>query len=571
MATLVTQLLGRSDGRRRMSGGSRRTLMGLIGVLALVLTACPAEDDGVGEEGQDSDDEVAVEDSEGSDDETDTSGGVAEACTEDLAGGSVTMGMWSQPSAMDPVDAGGVGATGGIEGLAVWDSLMEYDPETTEFSPRVAEDLVPNDDFTEWTLTLPPDVEFGNGDPLTADAVKASIERHQDPENGSLVAPMADFIAGMTVVDDLTLEIELTDAWPGFPIFLADQGGWVTNPAVIEEMSEEEFAAEPVGAGVGPYEVSRFAEGDEIVLTAKDDWWGGPVCIEELHFTVIEGSPATFDAFQQGEIDMAWLRDPSVNQRARDEGVNGHSFYQSAGEALAMNMSAAPTDDQRVRRAVQLALDLDAINDRTDDGAALPSSSLIWSESQFHGDVSGPEHDREAAAALVEEAKADTDWDGQVEIVCLDDSRRVDQMIATQAQLEAVGFDVELTNVGTGELVQRLLVDRDFQIGCFGYGIYPEALWERLNQFFRSDSPQNFKGLDSAEIDEAIVDIRAAVELSEVQDAVDVIQTEWNETAPGAMMFAVEERVIWGDHVQGLDFEPAYKGTFRFDEAFLEQ
>ena len=85
----------------------------------------------------------------------------------------------------------GTGVTGGTELISIYDTLMRWNPETQEYEPRIAESRGAQRDFTTWTLKLRDDVTFGNGDPLTSAAVKASIERFQAPDSKSRWAALS--------------------------------------------------------------------------------------------------------------------------------------------------------------------------------------------------------------------------------------------------------------------------------------------------------------------------------------------------------------------------------------------
>src|SRR5690625_1711588 len=227
-----------------MKQRSRRApaLTAIFTAAALLLAAC----------GSDSDDSS---DGGGSD--------TPEAC--ESPSGSLSVGTFSEPTSLDPTIASGKGTTGAMEMIALYDTLMRHDAEPNSYEPRMAESLEPDADSEVWTLTLREGITFGNGDPVDADAVKASIEMVQADTNSQPTRDLALPITDMDVVDDLTLEITLDDSWPGFPYLLASTGGMIVNVDLLEERGES-FATNPEGAGAGPYEFERFAPGEEIVL-----------------------------------------------------------------------------------------------------------------------------------------------------------------------------------------------------------------------------------------------------------------------------------------------------------------
>jgi peptide/nickel transport system substrate-binding protein len=520
--------------------GAKQAACGLVLVTTLVATAC------------------------GSDDGTDSGGNAGGAgggsegeCTDERTGGAVTMGMFSATNGFDPVRVAGGGVSGETELAAVYDTLMRYDQESGEFEPQVAESLEPNADFSEWTLTLRDGVTFGNGDPLTTEAVKTSIERHQDPQNASTAAYRANTVSAMRIVDDRTMVFELDGPWATFPYLLAERPGMVVNPAVLAERGAEALNADPAGAGVGPYEVARYEPGEEIVLEPRDDYWDGPPCIEQLRFVTIPGGQATYEAFAQAELDVAFLREPLVIDEARSDGVNEFTDLVDLGQMVLINNgvrgSTPPTADERVRRAVALALDPEQIDERVNEGTGLPTTALMHPDSRYATEVEGPEHDPEQAQELVDEAQADGEWDGSLRLLCDNSPARVESAIAMEAQLEAAGFEVDAdTDLDTQDLISQVIVDADYDLACWGDNINQSSPWATLGRY-RSDAPNNFPGYASPEMDTALDALRAAP-ADEQGDALAEVQEIWNETMPSAALAASEQVIVWGDRVHGLDF-----------------
>jgi peptide/nickel transport system substrate-binding protein len=529
-------------------GGTGRALLALALVAAMAAAACGG-DDGSASGG--------------------SGGGEGDGgqCTEDRAGGTLTMGTYTESRGLDPIVMFGSGVAGGIETTAIFDRLMEWDPESGEISPRVAESLEPNDDFTAWTLRLRPGIAFGNGDPLTAEAVKFSIDRTKSDENQTQSREAAAIVDRVDVVDDLTVRITLAEAWPQLPTLLADEPGMVVNPAVVREMEPEEFNRMPAGAGVGPYEPVRFQPGEEIVLRAKDDYWGGPVCIEELRFVWIPGGEATLDAFQSGEIQVAFLRDPLVVQQAVEGGASSFESLQSFSEVLWMNNEAPrPTEDVRVRQAIAHAIDVDAIDERVNEGTGSPTSAIIGEESMLYSGAEGPAHDPGEAEELLSEAQDDTGYDGRLTFLC--DTNREEAAIAIQAQLEAVGFEVDLnSNLEVADLIQRTRVDRDFDIACGGASVNDASPWLRLAPKIGRGN-QAEPGYESEDMDAALDDLRLAEGIEEQQAALEEIQEVWNRDVPSENLASVVETIVWDGTVNGLTFTS--KTVAFFDTAYVE-
>src|SRR5262249_29999030 len=207
-------------------------------------------------------------------------------CTADKVGGDLTVGQSSDLPGLDPtVVTGASAASGGAEMTAIYDTLMRVDTKTATFVPQVAESLQPNADGSVWTLKLRSGVKFGNGDPLNAQAVIDSISRFKGTKVAA--ANFLPLIASMQPADDLTVVFTLSAPWGDFPWFLASAGGMIVDAKVVAAKGAEAFNKDPTGAGVGAYELVRYVPGEELVVKAKTDYYGGPVCVQTLKFVKI--------------------------------------------------------------------------------------------------------------------------------------------------------------------------------------------------------------------------------------------------------------------------------------------
>jgi peptide/nickel transport system substrate-binding protein len=532
-----------------MTRGGRR-LAALFAVTVLLAAACGDDDDATDV------DDAAPDDAD-----------EAAECTEDLIGGSVTMGTFSELAGMDPVVSRGTGVAGGIEAIAFYDTLVRYDADNDEYVPHLAESLEPNEDYDEWTLTLRDGVTFGNGDPLTAEAVQDSFARHQDPALQSTQFLQAISVTDMEVVDELTLVFTLDGPWPRFPYMLANLGGMITNPAVVEERGDD-FNTNPEGAGAGPYEVERYAPGDELILRAKDDYWGGPVCIEQLRFIWIPGADGTYDAFVADELEIAFLREPQAIAQAKDDGVRGFSTIQSAGAMLMLNQLSGPASDPRVREALAAAIDPEVVNQRAWEGTGLAGTALIAEQSILYEGLEGPQPDPDRAAELVEEAKADG-WDGSLELLCPTDTTAQDICIAIKAQADAAGMNMTIESLTTADLIERVLFERNFEASQFGMNIADAEPWIRLGSFLHSESFVNAGGYQNPDMDEVLGALRVADDVDTRKEAIAEIQALWNEDTPNIVYAPIEEFIAVDDSVRGLKI--SQDAQIYFDSAFIQE
>ena len=487
-----------------------------------------------------------------------------EVCTADRAGGSVTFGEFIAPTALDPAaTTGAKGVIGGAEDSAIYAALMRYDPATGKFEPWVAQSLTTNANASEWTLKLRSGVVFGNGDPLTAAAVKASIQRIGDPALRSSNASFLANIADMTVIDDATLVFKLTAPWGSFPTFLAGEGGMIVNTKVATAAGAT-FATMPKGAGVGPYEPVKFTPSEEIVLQAKPNWWGGPVCIQQLRFIRLNGAQATYDALKAGTVDVAFLREPAPIAQARDDKYSVFVNSQNAGAMLFINNRPnAPGADLRVRQAIALRIDPAAINQRGYGGKGVPTSALIGPKSIWYGGLTGTAYDPAKAKQTLQQVVGEGKYDGALRLLCPDTPSSRDIALTIETQLTLTGFKVSSTFMPT---ITAAMNDGNFDTACNGMNLSDNAPDIALSQQFttKGSARTAFKNSD---FDAAVERLKAANGEVAVKAALKDVQDLWNQQIPSVVFGVTDEAIASSTKIKGLRY--TQDTNVIFDKAYL--
>lgn len=483
-------------------------------------------------------------------------------------GGTLNFAAYAEPSSLDPTVAIGNGTTGGSEMAAIYDTLMRYDPEARDYVPQLAKSIKPNKDSSAFTLKLRPDVEFSDGTPLDAEAVVASIERHTD--NQSRFATVVANIKSYKTPDDSTVVFELTDPWPGFPYVLSTSPGMVTSPTAVDKLGDDKFGSAPVGAG--PFTVKRYAPGEELVLAANADYWNGKPHLDGVRFVPLQGAETQVDAMKSGEIQGAFLREPAPIADAREEGFPGYRNNQGLGNILLINNGVngndRPTSDVRVRQAIAHALDPEVLNQRADQGKGMPSFSIVSESSQLFDQPSTISYDPDKAKQLLEEVKAETGWDGSLDVACSTIPSRATWALAVGGLLDAVGFKTNVIQAGsTADLIERVTVNADYDLACWGFSLDDAVPFEALALNLLSDSPVNPAGYKNDEMDVLIDELKAAPDVAAETEVMNKIQALFDETVPVIPTAATPEFVAWNESVHGI--KPSVKTIVLFDEAFI--
>lgn len=475
-------------------------------------------------------------------------------------GGTLTYVTYSETLSLDPAKIVVAGATGGTELLALYDSLLRYDPEAGDYEPRLAEELEVDDEFRTWTLTLREEATFSDGSPVDAAAVVASFERYV-AEDGNQAGLWTANVAAAEAVDERTVEITLQQGWSGFAYLLATGPGMIVGPGADDG---EKFA--PVGAGA--FTVARFAPSEELVLEPREDHWDEAPHLEEVRFVPISGDAAKVDMLETGGADVAYLREAPVVTAARESGFGGYMDVVNMGESLLLNhRDGAATADVRVRQAIAHALDVDVWNQRVNEGSGVMSKEIFNKFSRWHSDVAALPADEDAARALLEEAKADG-FDGTVRFAGV---AKVSQSKALvfKALLERVGFEVEIDYAQSiSDLISAIFVKRDFDVAVWGFNTPDNAVYPEIYRNFHSESASNPGGFADEEVDAILEEMRGAEEGGQ-QELVDRMQERWNETVPALPVGARGEFLAMGDDVRGV--VASADNMLFLDEAWLDE
>jgi peptide/nickel transport system substrate-binding protein len=558
-----------------------RTLSAPLLALALVAAACGDDDDDDGGAAADVTTTTAAaaggattttEAASGTDTSTATTEAEEEtgpACDATVPGTQVNYGPYAPGASLDPPNSSGA-LVGGTELAAIYDVLMRFDTESGEFVPQLAESMEPNDDFTVWTLTLRDGIEYDDGSVLDAEMVLANIDRYF-PEQGRVLNTAPPFLAlieSSEVVDPLTIEFTLTQPWADFPFVFNDEPGMVVNVNAIGSDPAAFGIQPPPEAGVGPYVVDHNTAGNELVLKARDNYWGGPVCIETLRFNLaassaIVGNETTYDAFKNGDLNVAFLRNSTVIAQTIEDGVQTSYANQDAGAVLIFNLrEGRPLADPVLREGVAKSIDLDIINDRAYGGDLDIGKSLIVADSTYHtDDVVEMETDTAGGAQLIQQSG----FSGTIEVLCANGPEATETSIATEAMLESQGLDVNVTNLPTTEQIGRL-VTGDYDIGCWGLNAGPDTVKTAFVRNLLSTSPNNRQGLVDPAMDEALNALLAAT-TDELPAALAEVNNIYVENYYGVPIGALSEGVVIADDITGV--RQTGSTIFLFDKAAI--
>ncbi len=286
------------------------------------------------------------------------------------------------------------------------DTLLTYIPGTTELQPGLAESYEVSDDGLEYTFKLREGLKFPDGADFNADAVVWSINRviRLEGDPNWLVTSFVDHVEK---VDEYTVKFVIQDPVGFFPYLVATQPYTPVSP---ECYSENEIDVDSTCGAIGPYNIVSWERDVEMELEENPDYYGDPPAHPRVTVRYFADSVAMRLALEAGDIDVAWKTlTPSDYDDFRDN--PDYKYYEGSGpyiRYICFNTTTEPFDNPKVRQAISLAIDRDAISDVVFRGTHQNLHSMVPKGMFGHIEAFG-ERDLEQAKALLGEAGFDED------------------------------------------------------------------------------------------------------------------------------------------------------------------
>ena len=411
---------------------------------------------------------------------------------QDTAGtGELIIGKGQEAVGFDPAV---VTASSSFDLIAVaYERLVEFD-EAGDPQPVLAESWETPDDLT-YVFTLRQNVTFHNGKTMTADDVKHTFDRIKAEATASPWASQFAPVDEIEATDDKTVTFRLNAPYGPFLATLsALYASIVPNDDTIDLQSEM--------VGTGAFTLDTWEQDTETVMVAHAGYWNpDQPKVETLTWRILPEESARLAAVRTGEIHITSIADPlTVQSASESEGVTVLEQETTDYYLLGFNTAEPPFDDVKVRQALSLAIDRQAIVDAVFFGRGQVSGPLVPTLGEWAQPVEQlPNYtvDRDKAQSLLEEA-GQSDLSFTIVVGSLY-QEFVNIALVIQDQLAEIGVTAELEQVEWGTFIDRW-VARDFQsfVSYNGSGNDPDRA---LYPAFISDGSVNAFQFSNEEVD----------------------------------------------------------------------
>ena len=336
----------------------------------------------------------------------------------------------------------------------IFESLTAFN-ENGDLIPWLAHDFFVVDDYT-WEFNLRQGVYFHDGEPFNAEAVRISFERLLNPYNASPRAFLLNMITYVNVVDDYTIQLTTEFPFSPLPLNLAHGAGQIISPVAIayEESGGATVSDNPIGTG--PFVLANRVHGYVVEMVRNENYWGTPVAFTYLTFRPIPDPATRLAVMESGAANVFIATAADVTLFEGNPNFDLQIVQSSRQEYLGFNTQVEPFTDVRVRRAISMLIDREAILYGIAEGQGIIADGPI-SPVVVHAPVPGslvvPPHDVEAARELLAEAGFPNGFDTTI-YVSYTNALNVTTAQIVQAWLGEVGINAAINQLSWGATLE---------------------------------------------------------------------------------------------------------------------
>lgn len=468
------------------------------------------------------------------------------------AGGTVRVGLGQPTKAIDPVTITDPASIGVLS--QVGEYLILDDPKDG-LQPKLALSWQADETAKRWTFKLRPGVKFHDGRTVTAKDVVASFERLVDPNSGSSALSAYKGIlskGGAKIVDDETVAFDLDQSNSNFPFYVSsDVYNAVILPADYAGDFEKNFN------GTGPFKLESFRPKQGASFVRNPDYWGDKALPDRIEIKFFDDEQAQVVALQAGQLDVI----PSTTRL--ELAIEGNQNFKllsvqaSSHDAVHLRTDQAPFTDKRIRRALALTLDREAIVKGLLKGRAIVGNDTPFAPIFPSADSSVPQRKQDIAEAkrLLAEAGVPNGFE-----VTLTTERAYDipdYAVIIQNFAKKAGIDIKLNVLpqdayyGSATFGSSPWLDSNLGITDFGHRGTPDIF---LNATLKSDGAWNAAHFKNADYDALLVEYGKARDLQTQRIAAGKIQTLLLDETPEIISYFSQYSRIASAKVEGVRF-----------------
>ncbi len=454
------------------------------------------------------------------------------------------------------------------EGISVakeiYDGLVDYESETMEIIPAMAESWESNEDATVFTFKLKKGVKFHNGRECKAEdfvyswsrvALKetaSEVSYHLEPIKGfeDCQEGKTDTLAGVKATGDYILEVALKYPYAEFPVTL---GHPIFSPVPKEEVEKwaDKFFEHPMGTG--PFKFAGWDHDQKIVLERFDDYYEDEAYLDKLVFNIFADEDTAFLEFEAGNLDEC--RIPLGRVKETQEKYKGKTIIKPmlGTYFYGLNMEAEPwKGNVNLRKALNYSIDRKAITDAVWEGARAPATGIVPAGIPgFKENAMSYVFDQPKTKVLLEEA-GHSGGKGLLKLSLSYNTGVGHDKVAQamQAQMKDVGVNFDIVGYEFGTFIDKIQAEEATFFKVDWGADYP-TMDNFLYPLFSSESADNMFKYENSEVDEKLLEARKETDETKRQVLYREVERMVLEDAPVVPIAFDETSRVVGEDVHG--------------------
>jgi len=430
--------------------------------------------------------------------------------------------------------------------------------------PDLAESWAANDGLTEWTFRLRKGVSFHDGSAFTASDVVATFKAILDPATASPgrnnVGPISDVVA----VDDTTVLFKLSGPYADLPVAMAYTNARII-PAAIATGDLKSLSTKAVGTG--PFKLVSY-EPDRLIVVERNPDYYDPArpYLDRIEVQVFPDISAEGSALIAGDVDIISTIQPT--EFLRIDGTDGIDTLRTpSGQFCNINFGCdtAPFNDARVRKAIALTVDREAMVGFVTEGFGTPGNDTPLNASyQFFKGVKQREQNIAEAKKLLAEAG----HANGLELTLIASDRpavRTQLAVALREMAKEAGITINVQTMPHATYLEQVWKKGSFYVGFYNMQPTPDGIFKLL---YTSDASWNETRWNNKAFDALVAEARGTVDPAKRTELYTKAQEVMNEDVPSIIPSFFDVLAAKRSWVQGFEAHPR-ASVFRLDYVSL--
>lgn len=477
-------------------------------------------------------------------------------------GGVLRVGLNADPPNLDPHQS--TAAVDRQVFQSLFDKLVDIN-ENLEIVPMLALSWTISNNGKTYTFRLRPNVVFHDGTPFNAEAVRYNFERMLDPAFASPRRFEIILVQRVTVVDPLTVQVDLEGSFSPLLAVLSDRAGMMVSPTAARRLGRD-FAREPVGTG--PYKFVEKRPQERIVLERFDRHWDRTAGnVDRIIYRPFIDEQARLANLRAGELDIIDQVPPTEVPALRTDSRVKMSEREGLGwQGIWLMVQGPPFNNRALRQALNATIDRRTLVRVVFGETATPANGpfptgMLASDAGPNNRI--PERNLDLARAKLREGGQPSGFAFSLKIT----PGRVPQQIGqiVQSMAGEVGIRVNLEIVEFGALL-NVLATRRYEAALLGWSGRPDPDGNIYNNF-ATNAGQNRSGYGNPRFDTLLDAARILTTRDHRRRAYAEALTILNEDLPYLFLYWPKEYKVMNPKVAGYVDNP--DGMMRLRHVWL--